>query len=254
MNSPIAYLGGKSRLAKTIIARIPKDHECYCEPFCGAAWVFFQKDPSGLEVINDADTELVTFWRVIQNHLPAFIDFFKWAVVSRKVFELENLKRPETLTDIQRAARYFYIQRLCFGGKTRSRVYGTVTSGSPRLNLSALEETLLSVHWRLEKVVIECLDALECIRLYDRPHTLFFVDPPYFGGESDYAVRFDRFQALADLLAGIKGRFILSLGDCKEARSIFKPFRISTVTLKYTVGRSALSRSPSRSELIIQNF
>ena len=102
--------------------------------------------------------------------------------------------------------------------------------------------------------MIECLDALECIRLYDRPHTLFFVDPPYFGGEADYAVRFDRYQALADLLANIKGRFILSLVDCKEARSIFKPFRISTVTLKYTIGRSASSRSPSRSELIIQNF
>lgn len=95
---------------------------------------------------------------------------------------------------------------------------------------------------------------MECIRLYDRPHTLFFADPPYFGGESDYAIHFDRYQVLADLVAGIKGRFILSLGDCKEARSIFKPFRISTVTLKYTVGRSALSRSPSRSELIIQNF
>lgn len=254
MNSPIAYLGGKSRLAKTIIARIPKDHECYCEPFCGAAWVFLQKDPSGLEVINDADAELITFWRVVQNHLQTFIDYFKWAVVSRKVFDLENMKRPETLTDIQRAVRYFYVQRLCFGGKTRSRSFGTVTSGSPRMNLSALEETLLAVHWRLERVVIECQDALACIRLYDRPHTLFFIDPPYVGGEGDYAVHFDRYQDLADTLGKVRGRFILSLGDHKTARSIFKPFRISTVTLKYTIGRSEMSRAPARSELIIQNF
>ena len=254
MNSPIAYLGGKSRLAKTIIARIPKDHVCYCEPFCGAAWVLFSKDPSETEVINDADGELVNFWRVVQHHLQPFLDYFKYAIVSRKIFDLENLKRPETLTDIQRAVRYYYLQRLAFGGKPKGRSYGTVMSGTPRLNLTNIEETLLDVHWRLEKVNVECLDALDCIRRYDRQQTLFFIDPPYVGGEDDYAVHFDRYQDLADLLAGIKGRFILSLGDCKTARSIFKPFNVSTVNLKYTVGRSALSRSPSRSELIIQNF
>jgi len=66
-------------------------------------------------------------------------------------------------------------------------------SGTPRLNLTTIEETLLDAHWRLEKVNVECLDALDCIRRYDRQHTLFFIDPPYVGGEDDYAVHFDRY-------------------------------------------------------------
>lgn len=251
MNSPIPYLGGKSRLAKSILPRIPADHVCYVEPFCGSAKILFSKDPSKTEVINDADGELITFWRVIQNHLQTFLDYFKWAVVSRKLFELESMKRPETLTDIQRACRYYYLQRLGFAGKTHSRTYGTVTSGGPRLNLTDLEESLLQVHWRLERVNIECLDAFECITRYDRPHTFFFIDPPYVGGEKDYAVHFDRFQALADLLSTLKGRFLLTIGDHPLARQAFKPFRLTPVKLRYSCG-PASSRAQERRELLVE--
>ena len=253
MNSPIPYLGGKSRLAQQILRRLP-DHTCYCEPFCGSAKILFAKTPSKCEVLNDADGELVTFWRVIQNHLTPFLDYFRWAIVSRKLFDLEQSKRPETLTDIQRAVRFFYLQKLAFGGKTTDRSFGVTTAGPPRLTLTAIEETLLQVHWRLAQVSIECLDAFECIQRYDRPHTLFFIDPPYVGGEGDYAIRFDRYQDLADLLAGLKGRFLLTLGDCQLVRTIFRPFRISAVTLKYSIGQSKKSRATSRSELIITNF
>lgn len=135
--------------------------------------------PSKCEVINDADGELVNLWRVIQHHLETFLAYYKHAIVSRKIFELENLKRPETLTDIQRAVRYYYLQRLAFGGKTTDRTFGTATSGGPRLNLSTVEETLLEVHWRLKGVVIENLDCCDCIRRYDRPETFFYIDPPY---------------------------------------------------------------------------
>lgn len=166
IKSPFAYLGGKSRLASTIVPLIPPDHDCYCEPFCGSAKILFAKPPSRCEVINDLDGELVTFWRVVQNHLLPFLDYFKWAVVSRRIFDLENLKRPETLTDIQRAVRYYYLQRLAFGGKPSGRSYCYVASGSPRLNLTDVSETLLEVHQRLERVNIECLDALDCIRRY----------------------------------------------------------------------------------------
>ena len=83
LRSPLNYLGGKSRLAERIVKLIPEDHTCYCEPFCGAAWVLFAKEPSRVEVINDADGELVTFWRVVQNHLEEFLRYYKWALISR---------------------------------------------------------------------------------------------------------------------------------------------------------------------------
>jgi DNA adenine methylase len=257
MHSPLNYLGGKSKLSRVIVPMIPKNHTCYCEPFCGAAWVFFGKPESKQEVINDMDNELVTFWRVIQNHLQPFLDYFKYAIVSRQIFEWERTKSPETLTDIQRAVRYYYLQRLGFGGKTKGRTFGATVTRPSNLNLTTIEETLLEVHWRLERVTIERLDALECIRRYDRPSTFFFIDPPYFHNTNDYAVSFDRFQELAKLLSDLDGRFILSLGDCPEVRLIFDAFTQKKVTLTYSAANSRSapgSRGKVRSELLIHNL
>jgi hypothetical protein len=160
------------------VARIPEDHVCYCEPFCGAAWVFFGKEPSKLEVLNDMDGELVNFWRVLQHHLQPFMEYFKYAVISRRLWQWENKKAPETLTDFQRAVRYYYLQRLGFGGKTAARTFGSGATRPMNLNLTTMEETLLEVHWRMERVTIEHLDACNCIERYDRPSTFFYIDPP----------------------------------------------------------------------------
>lgn len=258
MYSPLSYLGGKSRLASRIVPLIPEDHDCYCEAFCGAAWVLFAKPPSKSEVINDADAELVTFWRVVQHHYVPFIDLFRHAVVSRKIFDWETIKRPETLTDLQRAVRYFYLQRLGFGGKTCKRTFGTSATGGPRLNLVTLEDDLIAVHWRLKSVVVECLDALECIRRYDRPRTVFYLDPPYWG-TAGYAVPWPdaRYRETADLLATIKGRFILSLNDTPDVRSTFSRFRIRSVSTRYSCanGRaSGSARKREAREVLISNL
>ena len=143
MNSLISYLGGKSRLVKKIVPLIPDDHLCYCEPFCGAAWILFGKQPSKVEVINDMDGELITFWRVIQNHLEEFLRYFRFALISRKLFDLENMKNPETLTDIQKAVRYFYLQKNCFGGKTVGRTFGMGATSGPRLRACSRSMTKL---------------------------------------------------------------------------------------------------------------
>lgn len=254
MKSPLNYLGGKSRLAKTIVPMIPRDHTCYVEPFCGAAWILFSKEPSPVEVINDADNELVTFWRVIQNHLQTFLEYYKHSVISRQIWEWENAKIPDTLTDIQRAVRYYYLQRLAFGGKTSKRTFGTSAEQPLGLNLTTIEETLIEVHWRLKRVTIEHLDAIECITRYDRPDTFFYIDPPYYFNQRDYAVSFSRFEALAAVLSGIQGRFLVSLNDCPEVRKIFSAFKIKRVSLGYSLGNARLAsgtRSKERAELLI---
>ncbi len=258
MHSPLNYLGGKSRLADKIVSAIPADHICYCEAFCGASWVLFAKEPSKCEVINDMDNELVTFWRVIQNHLEEFLRYFKYAVTSRRIFDLETMKNVETLTDVQKAVRYFYLQRLGFGGKVHARTFGTTATGPARLNLSNIAERLLEVHWRLSKVVIEHMDACECIRRYDRPETLFYLDPPYWA-TAGYAVPFGPkdYERLRDQLSAIKGRFLLSLNDVPDVRSIFSPFKIQKVTTKYSGSNAHVdpsSRAKEISEVLIRNF
>jgi len=253
LKSPISYLGGKSRLARQIVKMLP-EHQTYVEPFCGAAWVFFEKEPSKVEVINDMNLDLVTFWRVVQNHLEEFLRHFKYCVISREIFDILNRTDPTTLTDIQRAVCFYYLQRTGFAGKTVGRVMPAHKTRPPSLNLNTLEEGILDVHWRMQRVVIERMDALECIRRHDTIQSLFYVDPPYYGFEKDYAVIWPRenFHELAGVLTGIKGAFILSLNDHPEVRNIFSAFKIKPV--KTTYSASATGGGKEAAELLIYNF
>lgn len=111
-----------------------------------------------------------------------------------------------------------------------------------------------AVHERLAGVVIERLQWADFVARYDRPGTLFYLDPPYFGCERDYgAALFDRsqFELMADQLGQIKGRFILSLNDHPEVRRIFAAFDFRQEELAYTVGGGGKVKRVS--ELIITN-
>jgi hypothetical protein len=95
----VPYFGGKSRLAKTIISKFP-EHTCYVEVFAGGASVFFAKEPSKTEVLNDLDKDLVTLYRAVKNHPEELHRQFKFSLVSRSEFEREKEVNAETLTDI----------------------------------------------------------------------------------------------------------------------------------------------------------
>jgi len=254
MNSPLSYVGGKSRLAKKIISRFP-EHTCYCEVFAGAAWVFFKKEPSKVEVLNDRDKELVNLFRIIQNHFEEFVKQFKYFIISRKIFDILKRQDPFTLTDIQRAVKYFYLLKVAFGARLNNPSYGYGTAGPSRLNILTLEENILEMHWRLARVNIESLDWKECVGRYDRAHTLFYLDPPYYGCKG-YRHNFkeEDFVALAASLGQIKGKFVLSLGDHPLMQKLFKGFRIERLTTKYSCGRTKESKSKPRTELLIRNF
>jgi len=83
MKSILNWIGGKSLLAEKIIEKFP-EHKCYVEPFVGAGWVFFKKEPSKVEVINDKNGDLVAMYRCVQNHLEEFVKEFKWLLTSRE--------------------------------------------------------------------------------------------------------------------------------------------------------------------------
>ena len=170
-NPIIPWIGGKRRLADHLIPRFPA-HDCYVEVFAGGAALYFLRPPAKVEVINDVNGELINLYRVVQHHLEEFVRQFKWALTSRQVFEWLKQTAPETLTDIQRAARFYYLQRNCFGGKVEGQTFGTRTEHPPGLNLLRLEEELSAAHLRLASAYIERLDWAACVDRYDRPHTL----------------------------------------------------------------------------------
>lgn len=253
MATPIVpWIGGKRRLAKHILPLFP-DHLCYVEPFCGAAALYFLKVPAKVEVINDINGELVNLYRVVKHHLDPLVQEFRWALTSRQMFKWLQATPPEPLTDIQRAARFFYLQKNAFGGKVSGQTFGTATAVPPRLNLLRLEEDLSAAHLRLSATYIENLDWAECIRRYDRPGTLFYCDPPYWGTEG-YGVGFglEQYDRLADLARAIQGKMVVSVNDIPEMRAAFKGLEMQRVELTYTV--AAAGKRQRSGELIIRNF
>ena len=164
---------------------------------------------------------------------------------------------PETLTDVQRAARFFYLQQQSFGGKVAGQTFGTATT-APAINLLRIEENLSAAHLRLAGgTYIEQLDWAACIERYDRPHTLFYLDPPYWETEG-YGVPFpwEQYTRMAEVLKRIKGKAVISINDhpaIRDAiRECFAGFDMEALKLDYTVGGGA--NRVERGELVIYSW
>lgn len=253
--APVApWLGGKKHLSRTIIQRIERiPHRSYIEPFVGMGGVFLRRPfRPRLEVVNDLNGEIINLFRILQRHYPQLIEVLKFQIASRREFERLRATDPDTLTDLERAARFLYLQRLAFGGQLGG-VFGVAPTSGPRFCLSRLEPLLEAAHERLDGVVFENLDWSELIRRYDDSAALFYLDPPYFGNEADYGQGFDRaaFDRMAAQLAEIKGRFLLSINDHPEVRRLFSAFVIDEVRLSYSISKG--EATPAR-ELLVSNF
>lgn len=251
---PAGYVGGKRNLAGRLVRRIQTiPHTAYAEVFVGMGGVFFRRTARPrVEIINDWSEDVSTFFRVLQHHFVAFTDMLRFQVTSRSGFEKLAAMDPASLTDLQRSARFLYLQRLSFGGKVARRTFGVDPTGPARFDMSKLAPMLEAIFERLSGVVIERLHWAEFIDRYDRPGTLFYLDPPYYGSENDYGRdMFDRaeFTAMATRLAALKGRFILSLNDRTEVRETFAAFDFDEVSTTYTVGGGGKARPAA--ELII---
>ncbi|MBP1852676.1 DNA adenine methylase [Rhizobium halophytocola] len=252
-NPAAPYIGGKRILAKKIIERINQiPHEGYAEPFVGMGGVFLRRNLAPkFEVINDINGEVANLFRILQRHYPQFMDTLRFQITSRREFERLSRTDPATLTDLERAARFLYLQRLAFGGKVAGQTFG-VSLRDARFNLMKLAPQLEEIHERMAGVVIENLHWRKFIERYDRPGTLFYLDPPYWGSEDDYGKEvFGRqdFAEMADLLKGLQGRFILSLNALQDVFKTFEGFQIEEVDCTYSV--SAKGQNQAVKEVII---
>ncbi|MGE4268258.1 MAG: DNA adenine methylase [Deferribacterales bacterium] len=252
MNALIGWLGGKSRLADTIISKIPP-HTCYVEVFCGGAHVYFTKQPSKVEVINDINGELVNLYRVAKEHLEEFIRQFKFLLVSREQYKKYQDTPPEVMTDILRAVRFYYLMKMSFGAKVTGQNYGYSVTSPPRLNLLRVEEDFSEAWVRLARTNIENLPYSVCMAKYDSADTFMYLDPPYFDCEGDYGAGIfskEDFVRLRDIMKGLKSKFMMSINDVPQIREIFGCFRIEEVTTTYSVGDT----QKAVPELLITNY
>ena len=254
--APLApYLGGKFRLSKRIVAKIEQiPHKIYAEPFVGMGGILLRrtKIPKA-EVINDINGDLVNLYRIVQRYPDTLYKETEFLFASRQEFERLLKTPPETLTDIERAARFLYLQNQAFGGKVTGQAFGVSIDRPARFDFVKLNDRIRAVGGRLASVTIERMDFEKFITRYDTKDTLFYLDPPYWGNETDYGkgifCRSD-FERLRDCLTDIKGKFILSLNDTPRVRELFKDFIIEQVDVTYSISKTGCC---NRSELIISN-
>lgn len=250
---PVApWQGGKRNLARRLIERIDAvPHTLYAEPFVGMGGVFFCRTARPKkEAINDINEDVVLLFRWLQRHYQQLLDMLKWQLCSRAEFDRLLGLDATRLTELERVARFLYIQRASFGGI--GKYYGVTRTAPARFDLTKLVPMLEDVHERLCGVDIERLPYADFIRTYDTPGTLFYLDPPYWGSEDYYGkglfgkADFDQIRTLLDTL---QGRFILSINDHPAIREIFAGMAMEEVQTTYRISGKT---TPAR-ELIISS-
>ena len=250
----IPWLGGKRRIADKLYPLFPQ-HECYVELFCGGATLYFLKPvPSKVEVLNDINGELVNLYRVAQHHLDEFVRQFLWLLNSRTTFKWLQITPPETMTDIQRAARFYYLQQHAFSGKVAGQTFGTATT-APAFNLCRIKESLTAARERLAGTVIENLSWQTCLARYDRAHTFFYADPPYWQVEG-YGVpfEFDQYETMSEQMRTIKGKMMVSINDHPDIRRAFAGHHFHDLKIKYSAGNNHCGTPKESTELVITNW
>ena len=229
----VPWMGGKRRLAKHLFPMFP-EHSCYVELFAGGSALFFLRPkPAKVEVLNDIDGQLVNLYRVVQHHFDEFVRQFEWTLTSREVFSRLQSTPPDCMTDIQRAARFFYLQHNAFGGKTVQQHFGTATT-SKAWDASQIEAKLTAAKTRLSGVFVENEPWERCFKRYDRSFDWM------------------QYELLAKSMAESKGKVMMSINDHPDIRELFKDFRTTRLELIYSVGREKTQKTSG--ELVICNW
>lgn len=251
MNSFISWIGGKKLLRKEIIQRFPEEKiGRYIEVFGGAAWVLFSKDRlANMEVYNDANGDLVNLYRCVKYHCGELQRELSLMLNSRELFyDFASQYNTRGITDIQRAARFFMLIKTSYGSDCRS--YGCV-----KKDINVMIQYLTDIQKRLSSVVIENRDFEQLLKVYDKPDSLAYLDPPYYGTERYYQIQFSKEDhiRLCNALKNIKGKFILSYNDCEFLRDLYKDFSIDEVKRNDNL-KGRYEGKHEYVELIIKNY
>lgn len=254
LKPPIARLGGKSRSRKQIIEMIP-GHICYVELFTGAGWVFFGKEPSKVEVINDIDGELINMFNMFKLHGPEIERLLKFEICSRDQFE--NYKNIDTdqQSDIQKAINFYTSVSYSFASKGNHYGYGKTRP--PKAAVYDFEK-LQKIRERLKNTYVENLSYEKIIDKYDSKDSFFFVDPPYYNTANDFSrtvklkpMEFDH-RKLHEKIKQVKGKFLLTINDEPFVRELYKDYNVYDNKVLYSV--SSKSNSKLVNEIIITNY
>ncbi|MHB2025137.1 MAG: DNA adenine methylase [Elusimicrobiota bacterium] len=236
--------GGKRFLAHKIASYVPH-HRTYVEPFAGGGAVFFAKDPSPKEVLNDRDAEIAFMYRFIRDHAPedrAALAKRDWVI--RKETH-ERLKKLKPATDRDRFYKSYYLTRSSYG-KQRGGSFNPANAGVA-IDFPANIERAQK---RLQNVAVHNKDYLDVLKKYDGPDAFFYMDPPYPGKFNLFDLGFKE-ESFLKALKGLKAKWIVSYPS--ERAGVFKGYKV------YRVKRRNQMKGPGGNqewvtELLAANF
>lgn len=231
MRSLVRYFGGKYFINKWIRSFFPK-HTIYCEPFIGGGTVFLNKETSQTEIINDLNVDIYCLWKTLKYESEKFINTINPITYNKEVWLSAGGRNgrhkfvENNWTDFQRAINQYIILRMSRGGE------GLMFSvPGIKDEVKYFENAKTKLPWivnRLQKTSIFNKPALEIIAAYDRPETLFFLDPPYLLSTRKkrsvykHEMTLEQHAELANVLMQIKGKVILSGYESPEYSLWFK--------------------------------
>lgn len=223
-NSPFRYPGGKFYARKLILECFP-EHENYCEPFAGGASIFFAKEKSRKNILDDKDKDLINCYLHIRDHVEKMIELLKGLEANKETHHyIKNYYNPKN--ELESAVRWFYLNRTSYSGIMKKENcywgYGEKYSMRPE----NWPRHLRTVSERLQGVELTCFDFEHVIKKLNKNYFLF-IDPPYFNAAQDkfYTCSFsldDHFRLCKVLKKNRKKlKFLLTYDNCEEVKNLY---------------------------------
>ncbi|PKQ69403.1 methyltransferase [Labilibaculum manganireducens] len=243
MKTPISYYGGKQNLAKLILSLFPR-HKLYAEPFVGGGAIFWTKNSSEVEVINDTNKELINFYEVCQNDFVSLEKLVRISLHSRSLHRDATVvnDNPHMFTREKRAWAIWVLASQSFASMLDgSWGYDKAKGATSRKISNKRDDFTEKYAIRLQNVQIECTDALRIINSRDNPDAFFYCDPPYFNSDCGHynGYGIDDFESLLKALQVLEGKFLLSsypsdiLGKYAEGNGWYQKEVIQTVSVSH---------------------
>lgn len=260
LKTPVSYYGGKQKLISTILPFIP-EHRLYCEPFVGGGAIFWAKEPSPVEVINDQNREVINFYKVIQRQYEDLYQLIDETAHSRALHQDAAVvyRYPHLFNEVMRAWAFWVQTNQSFASKILGGwAYARKENTCEKKTANAIERFREVYRDRLKLVQIECNDALKVIASRDCPDAFFYCDPPYpetdQGHYDGYSM--EDFRRLLDVLAGIGGKFMLSSYpyDLLTEYAQRNGWRQVTVEQRITAQKAGAGKQKFKTEVVTMNY
>lgn len=213
IKTPITYYGGKQSMVNTILPLIPV-HKVYVEPFFGGGAIFFAKEQSQAEIINDLNGEIVNFYKVVCTDFWRLNEMIQSTLHSRQQYQEAMIvyNHPNLFDPIKRAWSFWILTQQGFVSRIGSWGYDKADNKMSKMITNKKINFDQKVRFRLEHATIECNDAIKVIRSRDTEETFFYIDSPYIDSNQGHYSGYtqEHFKSLLETLESVQGKFLVS--------------------------------------------